>query len=366
MKVLILSCNTGQGHNSVAQALRECLDQRQIPCTVTDVLQFISPQWSELISKGHSWIYCHVPQLFSWGYEKAEQKPGYLAERSVLYRFFSKGVPGLRALCVDGGYDVVLCVHVFAALMLSEAMREPGIEARTAFVSTDYTCSPGTLQSHLDHYFAPCAPVCAEFAGRSVSAAGIPVRQSFFRHMEPAEAKRLCGIGPDHRHILMMGGSMGCGPVEEIASLLAAQLPPRTELSIVCGTNKRLQQSLTEELGERSDVHIYGYTKDIPVLMDSAELYITKPGGISVTEAMVKGLPMVLLNAVEGCESYNLAYMTSLGGAVSGETPEAVAAACIELLGDEDRRMQMHAALCEVRGNAAERICDAICEMVPV
>lgn len=360
MKVLILSCNTGQGHNSVARAIQEEMETRRISCEIVDVLQFISPRWSEWISKGHSWIYCHHPELFSWGYEKAEQHPDYLAQDTPLYHFFAKGVPGLRECCTTGGYDVVICVHVFAALMLTELRKQSSLDAWTCFVDTDYTCSPGTLSSRLDHYFAPHASLCDEFRGVPVSVSGIPVRRAFYQSVERVEAKRGCGIDPAHRHVLMMGGSMGCGPVEDAARLLAAQMPPEVELSIVCGRNEELYRQLETELDGCPGVHLYGYTDQIPLLMDSAELCVTKPGGISVTEAMVKGLPMLLVNAVAGCESYNLEFMIRLGGAESAETPEEIAAHCLTLLADEPRREQMALVLRAARCNAAEQICDAI------
>ncbi len=366
VKVLILSCNTGQGHNSVARAIQEVLQERQVPCETVDVLQFISPRWSELISKGHSWIYRHQPGLFGWGYGKAEQHPDYMEPDTPLYRFFSRGAPGLHDHCIAGGYDAVICVHVFAALMLTEALRQPGIRAWTCFVDTDYTCSPGTLSSRLDHYFAPHASLCDAFRGVSVSASGIPVRQAFYRQTERAEAKERCGVDPAHRHILMMGGSMGCGPVEEAARQLAAQMSPETELSVVCGTNELLRQRLSGALERCAGVHILGYTENVPLLMDSAELCVTKPGGISVTEAMVKGLPMVLVNAVAGCESYNLDFMTRLGGAVCAEEPEAIVTSCLALLADEERLGSMSCALREARTNAAVLICDTIRDALSV
>ena len=102
------------------------------------------------------------------------------------------------------------------------------------------------------------------------------------------------------------------------------------------------------------------YVKNISLLMDSADLYVTKPGGISVTEAADKNLPMVIINAVAGCETYNRDFFIHTGGAVTGESVEELAAVCISLLEDDQRRNKMADAFSRrEKVNAAEKIyCD--------
>ena len=97
-------------------------------------------------------------------------------------------------------------------------------------------------------------------------------------------------------------------------------------------------------------------------MMDSADLYLTKPGGLSTTEAAAKGLPMVFINAVAGCEEYNLNYYVRLGGAVTADRPEELAQLCLNLMGNPNRLAQLQAALKVLpKQNAAQFICETMC-----
>ena len=93
--------------------------------------------------------------------------------------------------------------------------------------------------------------------------------------------------------------------------------------------------------------------------MDSADLFITKPGGLSTAEASVKGLPMILDNAVSGCEQYNLEFFCRVGAAVTADDETEIARLCVELLGNEELLEKMSKALVRTE-NAAEQIAAAL------
>jgi len=361
MKILILSCNTGQGHNSVAKAIQEALKMRGKCCEIVDALQFISERTSRFMSWGHSFIYCHIPKLFTAGYGAAEKHTSVLEDGSAAYRFFAKGAEALCEYCTTGGYDIVFCTHVFSALMYTEAKKMGNLSAPSYFVATDYTCSPGTLESELDGYFIPDKDLASEFAGKIRIPVGIPIRQQFYQSRPRQEAKQLLGLNNESPHILMMCGSMGCGPIEEIVELLSQEMPADCELSVVCGNNHKLKAKLDDITEKDGRIHIHGFVEDISLLMDSADIYVTKPGGISTTEAMAKGLPMVLVDAVAGCEEHNMYYFTELGGAVAAKKPEDIAALCLNLLHDEERCRRMSEILRNKRANAAQVIAEYIC-----
>ena len=119
---------------------------------------------------------------------------------------------------------------------------------------------------------------------------------------------------------------MGCGPMERITELLANSLPPEYDVTVACSSNRQLLRRMERRFADKPNIHIRGFISNVSVLMDSADLFLTKPGGISTTEAMVKGLPMVLVNVVGGCETPNLNFFVSHGGAATAGTPEDIAA----------------------------------------
>ena len=165
MKVLILSCNTGEGHNSCAAALEEECRNQNIPCDTEDALRFISPEVSRFISNWHVRIYRHAPGLFRVGYRAAEDHPAQFHEGSALYRYLTQGAEKLCGFIAGSGYDTVICTHTFAALMVSEVVKTHLPNLKTCFIATDYTCSPSVKDSSLDRYFIPASSLSGDFLG---------------------------------------------------------------------------------------------------------------------------------------------------------------------------------------------------------
>lgn len=368
MRVLILTCNTGGGHNACASAIAQVFAENNIRCDTADSLGFVSDKLSKFMSWGHTTMYRHIPGLFRVGYGFAEKHPAMLEEEKAVYKLLTGGTEKLHDHLQAGNYDTVICTHVFSGLLLRQMLKEHPMKLKTAFVATDYTCSPGNANSELDYYFIPAESLEDEFLEQGIPkqkliASGIPVRGEFYISGDKKQAKQMLDIDPDHTHLLMMCGSMGCGPLEKLTKLLGRQLDGNAELSIVCGTNEKLKEELTEKFGKYPNIHIHGFVQDMNTMMNSADLYLTKPGGLSTSEAMAKGLPMVLIDTVAGCEEYNRNFFVSLGGAVTADTPEELAELCVDLLKDSGKRAAMsNCLLSALPGNAAQRIYDIMTE----
>ncbi len=364
MRVLILSCNTGHGHNSASGAIKEVLEEMGVYCEIRDALSYISKDISRMMSDGHALMYRRFPWLFSFGYEIAGQYENQIfRDRSVVYKFLTKGASGIYDTVLQGKFDVILCAHVFSALMMTEVKKQFPLRAKTYFVSTDYTCSPSMGESRLDGYFIPDPSLSEEFMQNGVPEdrlipVGIPVRRMFAQKTDKTDAKCRMGIPKDASHAVMMCGSMGCGPMEELAEHLAEAFSETEHLTVVCGTNEKLYRKFSERFSSRQNIHIRGYETHMSLLMDSADIYITKPGGISVSEAAFKQIPMVLIDAVAGCEDRNMAYFVSLGGAVCADSVELLPNICTDLLRNASRQQAMVLALSRHSNiNPAEKIC---------
>ena len=342
MKTLVLTCNTGEGHNACAKALQEAWAAAGEPCEVADALTFLSKELSAVISRAHVQMYRHLPALNGKGYDRAEKSPGMLRRHTPVWAVLAKGRKKLLQTIEEGGYDTVICTHVFPAVMLTALLEKMPLPVRTAFLATDYTCSPMVRDTRLDRYFIPDASLLPEFLSDHITperavATGIPVRAGFLEKMPREEAKERFGVAPDHRHLVISCGSMGCGPIEKITRLTAGYMPEDCEISVVCGTNRRLERRMRRRNRKNERVHVYGFVQEMSVLMDSADLYLTKPGGISVSEALVKNLPMLFVDAVAGCEEYNLRFFTERKAALTADSPEHIAALALVLLQNEAR-----------------------------
>lgn len=363
MQTLILSCNTGAGHNSCAQAVQEAYHSRGEICNITDSLQFISEKASTFISNWHTRIYRHAPRLFDAGYQRAESHEDIFCEGTPIYKLLSSGAERMYQYIRSAGYDNIICTHVFPALALTEMRRQhPCLQLVTSHISTDYTCAPCTADSALDWYFIPSTSLLGEFEQcglqpQKLIASGIPVRQQFYQRVSQEAGKANAGISPAHQHILMMCGSMGCGPMEEIISYLCPYLTTEQELSVVCGTNDDLRKKLQKRTEKYSQVHVLGTVNNVPQLMQASDLFLTKPGGLSTSEAMAAELPMVLIDAVAGCETHNLNFFLRNGMAVTANTPKAIADTTIKTLNAPVLLSKMRAAMrSQTECTAADKI----------
>ena len=366
MRVLILSCNTGEGHNSAARAVKESLERASVECEIDDALAFLSPKASNFICKWHVRLYKKAPAIFGIGYKAAEKTMPDKLDRSMLYEIMAKGAKKLAARIQEYGCESVVCTHPFAAMMLTKATMKYKVRVRSSFVATDYTCSPGVSESRMDYYFIPHKSLIGDFSGHnipreSIIPTGIPVSRKFYSEKEPLESKNALNIPPHKKTILFMCGSMGCGPMKLIAKKLADIIKEDEFLVVICGSNIKLYKSLMK-YHEENRVRIVGFTKNMPDYMNAAELMITKPGGLSTTEAAAKGLPMVLVDAVSGCETYNMRFWVENGMAKTNKNSN-IALTVRELLDSPDELGKMKYRVNESFSEiAADKLCDVLLE----
>lgn len=347
MKTIVLTCNTGQGHNSVSQAIKEAYKRAGQQCDIIDALSFISDKASDIIGSWHSRIYRYFPNVFIAGYKLCETHPELFEEGSVIRSFLVSGAERLYRHLTEGGYDCIICPHVFPALMVTQLRNKySDFKVKVSFIATDYTFTPVTGELNCDIYFVPDDSIIDSYVVGGIPRerikviTGIPVRRSFYTHIPNADAKKRLGLDDRCRHIMMMFGSMGCGPMPKLVHSLDRLLPENVVVTVVCGTNDKLKK-LLEKSYNGGRIRIEGYVSDIALMMDSCDLYLTKPGGLSTSEARIKHLPMVLMNTVSGCEQGNLEFFLDKGAAVASDTEEGIAGLCAGLINDDERLSAM-------------------------
>ena len=362
LRILLLSSNTGEGHNSTAKAVMDVLESRGIACEMRDVLACLSEKFSKFVCNWHVRLYKYGPALFDAGYRMLDRANAEPSETTPVYELLALGAEKLRDMILEGNFDVVICVHVFSGMMVTEVRRKYGLRLPCYFIATDYSCAPFTEQCEMDGYFIPGANLVAEFAAHGLPRerlipSGIPVRQAFYSKLPKAEARRALELPGEGPVVLLMCGSMGCGPMRRLARELTERIPAGGMLVTVCGRNEKLYESLSDLSDPR--LRLLGYTTQIPEYMDAADLVVTKPGGLSSTEAGCKHLPMVFINAIGGCEARNFEIFLEEGYAVGSKNAEDVVELVTELLHSPERLTRMRQALeRSFTTNAAESIAD--------
>ena len=367
MQFLILSCNTGEGHNSAAKAVKEYIESRGDICDIRDALSFWSENNSKLISKGHVFIYRRLPKLFGIGYRFEEKHPPKEYDNSLMYDIVTKGCASLQRSLEESKYDAVICTHVFASMMMTELRLKNSFKMPTYFISTDYTCHPGTSESIVDRYFIAHPSLADDYVRcglprEKLVASGIPIKEAFYTSHDKRQAKRLLKLPTDEKVILMMCGSMGCGPLEELTEDIPLMLPPKTRLVVICGNNRRLFKSITKK-DVPYNMTVVGYTTRMPLYMDAADLILTKPGGLSTTEAANKHLPMIFIDAVPGCETHNLNFFVSRNFAAARSEVDELCCLVCDTIDRPDVLSKIKSALeSEFTSHSAEIIYNTICE----
>lgn len=364
MNILILTCNTGGGHNAVAAALTEEFQSRGADCTVLDGLSFISQKASKFVSRWHTRLYRHHPHLYKAGYMTAEEETGRaVPKNNPVDRYLARGARRLYRYLQAQRCDAVVCVHVIPALMMTMLRQNGGAAMPFCFVATDYTCSPTVGSCTPDICVIPHQELAEEFircgmAAETLLPAGIPTRSVFRAPVDRAAARRELELPAEGRHILLMSGSIGCGPMTELARRLDELLPEGDYATVLCGSNRQMLYAL--QMRSLLRVQAVGFTSRVAQYMDSADLLVSKPGGISITEAGTRGVPLLLADMVGGCETRNEAFFTAHGWAASCP-PDNMAASALAFLEDEQQRQAITAAQSrDFDGLAADRVAAAV------
>lgn len=317
MKILILSCNTGEGHNSCAKALKKAMDARGIECQVEDTLALVSETLSQSVSAAY--VFSTKSPIFEMVYKFGD----FVSDRfdmfkSPVYNTNKLYAKKLYDHIVGNHYDAIVCVHLFPAEALTSLHRKAKLNLPTYFVMTDYTCIPFLNETELDYYIIPHEHLVEEFVEKGLKREkiipiGIPVDETKFTTRYPREEarSRICvemgweSGGTDGHWYLIMSGSMGFGHMGELASELLARISTEDRVICVCGRNEKMYHSLKEEFGGDDKLWLTGYTDQVSMLMDACDVIFSKPGGITSTETIVKGMPLVHTAPIPGLENYN-------------------------------------------------------------
>lgn len=367
MDALILSCGTGGGHNAAGFAVKEELLRRGHRVTMMNPYDLCGDKLAAIIDKAYIKLAQHAPKAFGAIYVLGNLYRR-LPWRSPVYFVNAGAVNTLAAFLQEHPVDVVIMPHIFPAEILTY-MREHGMPVpKTIFIATDYTCIPFTEECCCDACIIPSSKLMGEFISRGIPAErihpfGIPVRGCFGAPPAKEEAKRTLKLDASKKYILISGGSIGAGKVKKTLALLyeITQGTPY-RLIVICGSNARLRQDLTAQYGK--SVLLLGQTEHMPLYLRACDLYLTKPGGLSTTEAAVMEVPLVLLPPIPGCETRNLQFYTQNGMAVEAELSQEGLRRMLDLLDAPSACEEMlHNQRTVIPKDAAPKICRLAEEM---
>ena len=368
MNILILTCGTGGGHNAAARAVEEAALRRGHAVTLMNPYSLCPDGTEESIDKAYIELVQKAPGLFGAAYALGNTYRR-LPFRSPLY-FANRRVADIMArYLAEHPADAVIMTHLFPAQIFTYLKYHDRPVPKMLFIATDYTCIPFTEECRPDACVIPAESLRDEFMGRGIpgeilAPSGIPVNGAFTaagtltgeaRQAARREARRRLGLD-SRREILIAGGSMGAGHLVTLVRRLNERITPADcHMTVICGSNEALRDELDTV---DAPMTLLGRTDNMADYLQACDLYMTKPGGLSTTEAAVARVPLALLPPIPGCETRNRAFFADNGLAVRVDITDEGLDDALSLMADPDAQEAMaarQAAL--IRPDAAERIC---------
>lgn len=353
VKILILSCNTGEGHNAAGHAVEEAALARGHEVNFVDAMQLGKRHTSRLISGLYIGIVKHLPWFFGFIY-----KLGMLISnrhfKSPVYWANAKLAKPLASLIEEGNYDIVVMPHLYPAETITYMKKHNMLPVKAVAIGTDYTCIPFWEETNCDYYIIPHEDLVDEYIKRGVPKEkllpyGIPVRHAFANHTPKDIARRKCHLDADSPTFLIMSGSMGFGKLAVFAAELALRCRNGEHIVIICGNNAKIERILRKEFHFNKRVHIIGYTNHVSLFMDACDVIYTKPGGLTSTESLVKNIPIVHTAPIPGCETANLQFFGARHLSVSSKHLAKQVQLGKALIENDSLREQMSEAQCRER-----------------
>ena len=348
MKVLILSCNTGEGHNAAGKAVKECLERRGHQADMVDMMLLKGKRTSKVIGGAYVELVKHAPRIFGLVY-KAGEAIRSAKRKSPVYQANKLLAKSLKDYLDQENYDVIATPHLYPAETLTYMKKKGWLKQKVVAIGTDYTCIPFWEETACDYYVIPHKEAVEEWVSyglprEKLCPLGIPVKPEFAVEANQEKARSVCGLPADKPAYLVMSGSMGFGKIHIFAQELSRRCKDGEQIIIICGNNRRRKYAMKLQFFKNPDVHVLGYTSHVAVYMEACDVIFTKPGGLSSTEAAVKQIPIVHTAPIPGCETKNVEFFTSHGMSIGEKTIEKQIRAGQFLMRDENARAKMKKA----------------------
>ena len=356
MKILILSAATGGGHLRASHAVESYLLENTTDVTVkvVDTLKTINPVLDKTICEGYHFLATRTPKMFGILYQKTNEETK-LAQ--VVPRFNSLFSQKLVPLLEDYQPDVIITTHPFATEMVSHLKEKHVTDAPLICIMTDYGPHKAWISENVDAYIVSSEDMVPEMVemgvpGEIVYPFGIPVHDVFFDKADKAALLTHLGLDPDLMTVLIMAGSFGVTNILQIyREINSLDLP--LQLIVITGRNQKLyevfESALAEDQGKAEKkfkkTKLVYFTNEVEKYMQASDLLVTKPGGLTVSEALACCIPLAVFDAIPGQEEDNANFLLTHDMAVRIRKGEDCAATIAGLLSDRARLNRMRESL---------------------
>jgi processive 1,2-diacylglycerol beta-glucosyltransferase len=331
-----------------AEAVQLALAARRPDVSIrhVDILTLATPAFRRLYGQGYVDFVNSAPEVVGAIFDRTNRNPQHPAARKLGGAVQRSQLKGFEALVIEDQPDLVVHTHFLPAEICERLRKKGKWKGPHAVVVTDYDVHRFWHCPGIDRYFVARGEnveVLSRLgaARDSVSVTGIPIHPSFATSADLKSLRAKHAVSSDRPLVLVLSGGFGVGPVAELAESLA-QVLTSSRLVVVAGRNEALKARITKATAAFKDrVRVIGFTTEMREWMALASLIVTKPGGLTSSEALACGVPMVITFPIPGQETRNATMLYEEGAAISGENPSTVAWRVEKLLENPGRLAAM-------------------------
>lgn len=364
MRILIATVTAGAGHLQAAAALEEAWRAFRPRDTVekVDVLEFMPKLYRKMYVEGYVKVVEHAPELWAMVFKKTDNPS--LARKLTRWRRSISKYRTHKFVAYLKRFDpeIVLCTHYMPLEIMGQLKEDPKAEFRplVASVVTDFEAHALWMEPAVDLYCVAAEETKARLVARgaesaNVVATGIPIAIRFSAAIDAESVRKRMGLRDDLPVLLVLGGGFGMGPVAKILGELNKVATP-VQVVVVCGRNEELRRDLAV-FERKHPTHVLGFVTNMQELMAAADVVITKPGGLTSSEALALGKPMVIIDPIPGQEAANADFLLEHGVAAKINRIEDLPFRLGKLLGSSKLASMSDAARDLARPHAALAVC---------
>ena len=348
-RVLILSASAGAGHVRAAEALKNAFVKMNAAREIRhiDTLDYTNKVFRRLYSQTYLDMVKSAPEMLGWLYDYLDRPWKKERRRLALDRLNTR--PFVKLL-KDYKPDLTVCTHFLPAEIISWLKAKERIARPPAIVVTDFDIHAMWLCHHYERYFVPIEETRTHMEKLGIPAAkisvtGIPIDPIFAEHKDKLEMRRKHGLKSDRVTILVSAGGFGADSLDHVITSLM-DLQHDAQVIAIAGRNEELRARLVSLVTHskrktRVAVNVVGYTTEMDEYMSASDLILGKPGGLTTSEALAKGLVFVIVNPIPGQEERNSDHLLEEGVAIRCNNLPALAFKIDRLLADERRLEEM-------------------------
>jgi len=365
-KVLIVYATGGMGHVSAAKAVEKAF-QAKYPDVVVknvDVIDFASKVYKKIFVDGYNWVSSKKPGLWGWLYHRFNQPsrqklPSLISRLAISKRF----IPFAQ----EFKPDFMISTHPLSMILVSHSKRQDVIDILSSLVVTDFGCHSFWVDREVNYYFTAtddvgkCLQNYGVKPGQSITT-GIPIQLKFQKFLNKPELVKKLGLKPNLSTVLIVGGQFSFAALQQIINGVSEKHGDKVQFLVVAGRDDALKQALEKsDLDKKANIKVFGFVDNMQELMTVSDLIFSKAGGLTVSECMAKGLPMVINKVIPGQEEDNVNYLVSKGAAIKANDFDGIVKSVNDLLSNPQKITAMKKAALEIgRPNSATDLADFV------